>query len=170
MYNDLLGQARKLARLDPKKPRQVNLRRAVSAAYYGLFHFLIDQSCRAVVGAQHDQAPYRQVLGRAFSHTTMKDACTSFAGGTLKDAVKKGLPSTFSIPVDVRRIAATFVDLQDSRHVADYDLTDRFSRSEVLGLIQEAEAAIQRFKQLATSDEKAFFLACLWAWTTLSRR
>jgi hypothetical protein len=45
---------------------------------------LVDEACRVQVGAQHNQAPYRQVLGRAFARSVMKDACKSFGGGTLK--------------------------------------------------------------------------------------
>ena len=34
MHKDLLEQAQRLATLDLKKPKQANLRRAISAAYY----------------------------------------------------------------------------------------------------------------------------------------
>ena len=36
--NDLLEQARHLANREPKRPKQASLRRAVSTAYYALFH------------------------------------------------------------------------------------------------------------------------------------
>jgi hypothetical protein len=142
----------------------------VSAAYYATFHFLVDQSCRHAIGSRHDQATYRQVLGRAFAHTTMRDACNSFAGGTLKDAVKKGLPASFAIPPAIRAIAKTFVELQYKRHLADYDLTERFIREDVLALVREAEAAIAGFSAAPACDESSFFLACLWAWGTLGKR
>jgi hypothetical protein len=38
--NDLLEQARHLANREPKRPKQASLRRAVSTAYYALFHLL----------------------------------------------------------------------------------------------------------------------------------
>jgi len=84
VHEDLLEQAVKLAKLDVKKPKQVNLRRAVSSAYYALFHLLVDEACRIQIGTQHNQAPFRHVLGRAFLHGVMKEACRSFGGGTLK--------------------------------------------------------------------------------------
>ena len=37
---DLLEQAVHLATLDARRPKQANLRRAVSTAYYALFHLL----------------------------------------------------------------------------------------------------------------------------------
>ena len=63
------------------------LRRAVSSAYYALFHALVDEACRQMLGGRHDDMPFRHVLGRAFTHGTMKQACMSFAGGTLKATV-----------------------------------------------------------------------------------
>ena len=57
MYKDLLEQALRLAKLDAKKPKQANLRRAISSAYYALFHMLVNEACRVQVGAQHNQAP-----------------------------------------------------------------------------------------------------------------
>ena len=62
------------------------------------------------------------------------------------------------------------VDLQARRNLADYDLTERFVRSEVLWLIDQVRDAIARFRSLDNSNEKKFFLACLWAWRTLSKR
>ena len=100
----------------------------------------------------------------------MKEACKSFAGGTLKKGAAKGLPAGFVIPPEIRDFAETFVDLQDWRHVADYDLTERFRRSDVLSLIDVVEDRIRTFKGLAASDERRFFLACLWAWKELANR
>lgn len=170
MHDDLLRQARELAEIDSGRPKQANLRRSVSAAYYGVFHFLVDQSCRRAIGSRNHQSAFRHVLGRAFVHTAMKDACRSFAGGTLKDSIKKGLPPRFSIPSEIGDLAATFVELQNKRHQADYDLTEGFRRHDVLALIQQVETAIRRFENVGNSDEKKFFLACLWAWKTLAGR
>ena len=41
---DLLEQARHLAKRGKKRPRQASLRRAVSTAYYALFHLLISEA------------------------------------------------------------------------------------------------------------------------------
>ncbi len=170
MHTDLLEQAVKLAKLDAKRPRQANLRRAVSSVYYAVFHLLVDEACRVQIGAQHGQAPFRQVLGRAFAHGVMKEACKSFGGGTLKKGVAKGLPAGLAIPAEIRVLAETFVDLQERRHLADYDLTERFKRSDVLSLINQVEGRIQAFRNLASSNEKRFFLSCLWAWKELANR
>ena len=139
LHEHLLEQAVTLARLDARKPKQANLRRAISAACYALFHLLVDEACRAQLGSLHDQAPVRQVLGRAFAHGVMNEACKSFAGGTLRRGVSKGLPMGFKIPMEIGDLAATFVDLRDKRHLADYDLTERFKRSDVVTLINSRQ-------------------------------
>jgi hypothetical protein len=100
----------------------------------------------------------------------MKHACASFSGGTLKAAVAKGLPPTFQIPREIRTLASTFVELQEKRHLADYDLTERFTRSDVMALIEQAETVIEEFAELPPSNERKFFLACLWAWSGLANR
>lgn len=107
MYLDLLEQAEQLASLDPKRPRQVNLRRAISSAYYAVFHVLVQEACTAQIGTQHDQAGYRHVLGRGYAHSTMKQACVAFRGGTLKASVRKGLAWGF---------ANCLIAISDRRH------------------------------------------------------
>lgn len=47
---DLLAQADHLCRLSPKRPKQANLRRAVSASYYAVFHALCRSNADALVG------------------------------------------------------------------------------------------------------------------------
>jgi hypothetical protein len=166
----LLVQARELATRDPRRPRQVNLRRAVSSAYYALFHGLIDQTCRLVLGTRQSDAPFRHVLGRAFTHGTMKQACTAFAGGTLKASVAKGLPAGFAVPSEVRAVARTFIAMQEQRHAADYDRTEQFQRSGVVFLVAQVDRNLNAFLDLAPSIEKNFFLTCLLAWGTLAGR
>ena len=174
MYDDLMDLAERIARLDTGKPRQAHLRRAVSTAYYAVFHFLVEESCAAQIGTLNAQRPYRNALGRAFVHTVMKQSCSSFGAGTLKESVIKGLPrdenGRYPIPKAIQNIAATFAELQEKRHLADYDLSERFKRSEVLTLIDQAKSHVAAFRVLSTSDERKFFLASLWAWKELTNR
>jgi hypothetical protein len=104
VHKELLEQAVKLATIDVKKPKQASLRRAISVAYYAMFHLLVDETCRVQIGAQHNQAPFRQVLGRAFTHGAMKDACKSFGGGTLSSTAEEvWLARRYPLPSRVLR-------------------------------------------------------------------
>ncbi len=170
MTDDLFAQAVTLATLDKYRPKQANLRRAISAAYYAVFHCLVEEACVCQLGAQHSQTPLRNVLARAYSHSVMKAACKSFGGGALKNAAAKGLPTSFMIPREIREVAAHFVELQEKRHLADYDRTEAFLRSDVLVLIEQARLRIRNFVNAPSSNEKRFFLACLWAWKDLANR
>lgn len=69
-HDDLLQQAHHLARLDRRRPKQASLRRAVSAAYYALFHHLIAEAV-----AYWRIEEQRHTLARVFEHGKMKNAC-----------------------------------------------------------------------------------------------
>lgn len=169
LHRQLLSQARRLAKLDPLRPKQGNLRRAVSSCYYALFHFLIEHACRVMLGTSNDRRPYRDALARAFQHGTMDDACKSFSGGVLPDKVKKSLRSGFTVPADLRTVSQTFRDAQEKRHLADYDLTQKFTRSDVLALVRDVDDAMSSFTRIRGQPETRFFLTCLLAWQTLRR-
>ncbi len=174
MYDDLIELAEFIAKRDAGRPKQASLRRAISTAYYAVFHYLIDEVCSAQIGTQNTQRPYRHALSRAFAHTVMKQACSGFGGGTLKHSVIKGLPrnqlGNYVVPKKIQNIAATFAELQEKRHLADYDLAERFKRSEVLTMIDQAKSHVEKFRSFAVCDDRKYFLACLSAWKDLINR
>lgn len=90
--DDLLGQANFLLQLDTRRPKQANLRRAVSAAYYALFHFLIEESTLLTVGTANAAKPRRQLVGRGFSHTAMRSASAEMGKNTPIDLLKSFWP------------------------------------------------------------------------------
>ena len=67
LADDLLEQAQHLARRERQRPRQASLRRALSAAYYAVFHLLIAD---AVTNWRRDDQ--RDSLARTFEHGKMK--------------------------------------------------------------------------------------------------
>jgi hypothetical protein len=80
---DLLGQAEHLVELDPKRPKQANLRRAVSSAYYALFHLLVEEAAASLV-VDRD---LRRLVRRAFDHAEMKDAAKAFGSASLPKSI-----------------------------------------------------------------------------------
>lgn len=70
LASDLLDQASTLAGLDRMKPKQASLRRAISAAYYSVFHLLIDDGARRIT----TNATLQPYVARSFQHTSVKDA------------------------------------------------------------------------------------------------
>jgi hypothetical protein len=111
-HDDLLQQAFDLVHKNPSNPVQADLRRSVSAAYYALFHFLISET---ILHWRLDSS--RDALGRMFEHSLMKKA-------SLKISNSRLLPFTGQDPTvvqNLKTVALAFVQLQDQRHVADYD-------------------------------------------------
>lgn len=142
LYEPLIVQAEHLATLDPRRPTQASLRRALSTVYYSLFHFLVDQGTKQLVGTGASTRSLRAVLGRAYEHGTMASACRSFDGGTLPSNIAEKLPTGFQFPIEVRMIANAFVNAQDDRHSADYDLSITLFRHDVISRIEDVRTAI----------------------------
>lgn len=136
MKRDLLARAR--SGLNRRgRPKSVTLRRAVSDSYYALFHALCQLSSDTLVGIRYRNTEAWRRLYRGHSH------------GHMKDELKK-LSSRHGVDASLKRIAAAFIELQESRHLADYDPWPPYKRrEEVEYLIAQAEAAIDEVDGLA---------------------
>lgn len=124
------------------RPRDVDLRRAVSAAYYGLFHLVTNYASIQLAEGQANEDRMR--LRRSFSHAGVRRV-GGWVGGIQRPP---GQPEAIVSLVDVARTSANLVlvgpalvDLQEARHAADYDHLWVVSRSDVLGLVDQARAA-----------------------------
>lgn len=166
MHRNLLEQARQLVRHEPRRPRQSSLRRAVSTAYYALFHFLIDRACRQVFGGASRLRTHRLILSRAFVHGTMHAASRRVAGGNLPAT----LGWTTGFPSALQDIARAFIRLQDERHRADYDLSQPYSRTEAVRLVELAGTAITNWPTIADDDSTRLYLVLLLTWKSLEQR
>ena len=78
LSRDLLAQAKLLATKEKSRPKQASLRRSVSAAYYALFHLLVEAAARRLVSGT-DRQPLRNCLARAFDHGVMKSLSAPLA-------------------------------------------------------------------------------------------
>jgi len=159
----LIEQARHLAsRGTGGRPRQDHLRRAASTAYYALFHFLIDQTCRSFLGTPSgaEARALHAVLARAFDHASMKRVCVAFGAASLPVRFRPGLGAR-PIPTDLSRVSDIFTTLQERRHSADYDRLRRFQRQEVLTLIDEAERAMQLWPSVRPTQAGRLFMLAL---------
>jgi hypothetical protein len=156
---DLLEQAKHLASRDPRKPRQASLRRALSTAYYALFHLLGDEATKLLAA----DPKLRRLVGRALVHDEMKQASSSFASTMLPKHVVA--VSGVSIPNDLQFVAKVFVEIQEARHDADYKL-DRlpFTRSDVQTVIGRVDQAFQAWKKVRNEPMAKVYLASLLFW------
>ena len=158
LHDDLLEQAEHLARLDKVgPPRQANLRRSVSTAYYALFHLLIAEAVSLLPARP---IALRQQASRSFSHDEMKRVCSGIASGNPEKTTALIMsPLKFSSPV--RAVASVFDDLQDALHRADYDVFWRFTRSEALRLLFLTRLTFAMWRRVCTNEEAKVFLVAL---------
>lgn len=172
--SDLLAQARRLATMDKGKPKQANLRRAVSTAYYALFHFLGEEAVTMLVGASPSSQPLAQLARRALVHGKMNALCQEFTKPTPKSELLKPFWNTLGIPnaAGILNIAETFSDLQQERHDADYNLARIFTKAEAVQACVRAEQALKDWKAAKISHPKvcSLFALSLLLWPSLSSR
>ena len=146
---DLIATARDLVGSGRGRPRQTNLRRAVSTAYYALFHCLAACCADTLVGgsgANRDADAWRQAY-RALQHRQARQRSES--------ATHRSFPS------EVARFATLFADMQDRRHAADYDPYTRFSKASVVQSIDATDDAITEFLKAPAKDRRAFAVYAL---------
>lgn len=146
--DDLLEQAHDLAHKEAVNPKQASLRRAVSTAYYALFHLLIDEAVSKWAIERQ-----RSILARTFEHGKMKGICDD----VLK-AVKSGAP----LPPELNTVADAFIQLQQHRHTADYDNSKQWSRSDVVNVLTLATGAFAAWRAISTQDAAQDYLLQLF--------
>jgi len=131
---DLLDQAYHLTRRERTKPRQASLRRAVSTAYYALFHLLIREAVRNWRCDDH-----RAELARAFDHGRMKKASQNVIHGKFRGSPAPAI-------AHLKDVAKAFIELQDARHLADYDDSTHWSRTDTLKAVDRASKAFDAWR------------------------
>ncbi len=154
---DLLAQAQHLAYVDNTRPRQANLRRSISAAYYALFHLWLAES--ATRTAPRTPALLVARISRSFSHGEMKEVCLQVVRLNPGPVFLELIPKGFS--PELRRAAKAFIDLQTARHLADYDIAAAFTRLEADELLRQARGAFDDWAAIRATDEANVFLSAL---------
>lgn len=137
------------------QPRNTNLRRATSTAYYALFHAIASGAAEHALPAASDAE--RHSYTRYVSHTSIKAVCGWIAG----DAPPVHLTTTVSRlrqNPTLSDVAATFLALHEARESADYDHDADMTRPTTLSLIRRSELAIRAVETDATTvDFRGFF-------------
>jgi hypothetical protein len=128
MIDDMLRLALDLTDRDKGRPKQASMRRAISTAYYALFHALLEVFADHTVGSGAPWDVYEQVY-RFPDHASL--------------AAKLNLVNDMR----VKAIASTFARLHQERLKADYDpkpfLLGKIEVQESIILAKEAIVAVR---------------------------
>ncbi len=140
-------------------PSDVVPRRALSSAYYGLFHRLTTTGSMPFAAGGE---PLRFQAARAFNHAAMRKICDAYIRSPARPS-PPGLEQLSPTPPDKRliEIAFAFSRLQEGRHVADYDLSAVIKASYVAELVAMAETALADFDTIQSFPETTVFLTAL---------
>lgn len=157
----LLSQAQDLIAPRQGAPHQSDLRRAVSNAYYALFHHLVRSVSDHLVGSTPvlRKRPEYRLVYRSLQHGQMADSCEAVRRPTLAARYQRACNTT-SFGQNIKLCAMAFTELQHARHAADYDPGQRFSKAEAAYHVAAAENAIVSFDG-APAAEKRIFLHLL---------
>lgn len=137
------------------RPRPIWLRRAVSTAYYALFHALCRQAAAHLAPNATREDQLR--LARSFTHHALKEACEWIAGRRGNPPQHAGSLIGTLRNTGVDAVADAFCDLQEARHDADYDHLAPFDKATVLQHIRDAERAIATLARASEHDRQTFF-------------
>lgn len=148
---DWIAVARLLAEMPGGGTAQeTRLRRAVSTAYYALFHCLSENCADLLAGRMKDKHHNEEWLRvyRSLNHAKARNRCRSQA-------------SFAHVPQPIRGFAELFVEMQGLRHNADYNPSAAFVQAEVMEAIDDCAARIRAFNAVPAAARRAFVLYLL---------
>jgi hypothetical protein len=157
----LFEQTDRLIARQGGRPRQVDIRWAASAAYYGLFHEVVTAAADQYVGVTNRHTSRYGLVYRSVSHDWLRDLCKEVQKPTLSDKFKPHVPTNGFGP-DIVAFATAVRELQQKRHNADYDVMIRMNRSDAIVAIATARAALRRFNNTSRSRRVAFLSLLLF--------
>lgn len=143
--SDLVSTAKRLVD-GRKKPRQSDLRRAVSTLYYAMFHELARACADHLAGTnvkKRSNSAWTQTY-RSLSHSYVVAQC------------KQGKFLKGSFPQCIKDFARDFEEMQKKRHAADYDPDYRITKSLVDADIALVERSISAYRTALLKHRKAF--------------
>jgi len=135
----LIELAEQILQIGTGYPRQATINRAVSTAYYALFHAL-SQDCVARTIRSPRSSLYWSIVTpiyRAIEHASAR---------RVFDRITKDVAAFRAL----REVAEAFLELQSARIAADYDPRpeNRLSRKEAVDLLQQGRAAIDALRSM----------------------
>jgi hypothetical protein len=158
----LFEQADKLIAPQTGRPRQADIRRAISSAYYGVFHATITRAVDQFVGATSRDKNHYGLAYRSVSHLRLREICNEVRKSTQSQKYQPYVPST-GFGSNIVAFAEAVIELQERRHSADYDIMLRMSRSDAVAAIAAARAALSRFDKASEQEQLAFLSLLLFS-------
>ena len=159
-HQGLLDQALHLATIDKKRPNQANLRRSISASYYALFHYLIDEAINLMYHPKGESS-LKYYLARTFRHNNMKEVAEKFSGRSTPGNLRQVFDSD-TLNEKLRSVANAFIFLQDARIQADYNLMIDFKRQDAEDCYCTSKESFSNWKNIEDKIQSDTYLIGLY--------
>jgi hypothetical protein len=155
--DELVQLAQELANIHPENPGQAALRRAVSTAYYALFHLLISEAT-----LNWNRRELRSVIGRVFEHGKMKAASENKVS-ELTSYFKDNPPESPEqrVSIHLHWVANTFIQAQQQRNTADYNTEKEWTYNEALTQIESVNQVFKSWHIIRNESVAQAFLVSL---------
>jgi len=158
----LLEQADRLIELGvPGQPRQADLRRAISAAYYAVFHATLAAAADHYVGANRRATSLYSLAYRSADHKELRELCSKIKVPNLSGKLAQ-YASNGSFDSDTRAFAQALLELQERRHDADYNPSVRARKSDARLAISTARNALSKLRGANHASREAFLALLLF--------
>jgi hypothetical protein len=144
---ELFQQADSLIR--QRNPSQANLRRAISAAYYGLFHTIALAAADMFIGQSNRSTDQYDSVYRSLEHSRLFQLCKN-----------EGQAKRWGD--DFHKFADAVVQLRQARENADYSSQVTEYPSNAAAKVAVAREAVIRFKAVAAADRLTFLTMLLF--------
>jgi hypothetical protein len=154
--SELLRQADALAR--SAGATQADLRRAISTAYYVVFHFCLSAAADMVCGIASRSTARYSLVYRSVDHKTLSGPCGQLSQTKSQNVAIMPAGGLGSV-ADFARVTA---NLRRQRNLADYDPSQSFFRRQGEGHNFEARQAIAWFSSSADEQKEAFLTRLLF--------
>jgi hypothetical protein len=158
----LLEQAERLVEPPPAgPPRQVDIRRAISSAYYAVFHAALAAAADEFIGATVRSDARYGLVYRSVDHKALAEVCTEIGRPRPSPRYVRYSPEQ-GFGEDIQVFASIVLDLQGKRHAADYDPMIRVTTADAKLAVGIARAALERLGNAAVAKRKTFLALLLF--------
>jgi uncharacterized protein (UPF0332 family) len=139
---------------------ETDLRRAVSATYYALFHYALRAAADLMIGAASRGAPQYSLAYCSIDHARLKTLRDQMRGPAPQDVILPYAPPAPAYFGKMSAFVRLTVNLQQERHYADYHPTIRFDEPRARQAVSTARIAIKAFED-STAEQREAFLTLL---------
>lgn len=160
----LLEQAERL--MEPRKSgrnpaliRQVDRRRAISSAYYAVFHAILTDAADLFVGRDQRKSSRYALAYRHIDHRQVESLSNQVIKQTPDKRYQPFMPKG-GFDDSIRKFASLVIELKGDRNSADYDPSRWIGISDARLAIAQAKGAIALFAD-APAEQRQMFLTLL---------